>query len=40
MTEPAEGWIRHTGRRCGELRLEHLAKALAPTPVSKPTTIY
>jgi hypothetical protein len=29
MTEPVESWIRRAGRRCGELRLEHLAKALA-----------
>jgi len=29
MTEPVEGWIRRAGRRCGELGLEHLAKALA-----------
>jgi hypothetical protein len=28
MTEPVEGWIRRAGRRCGELGLEHLAKAL------------
>jgi len=29
MTEPVEGWIRRAGQRCGELGLEHLAKALA-----------
>jgi hypothetical protein len=29
MTEPVEGWIRRAGHRCGELGLEHLAKALA-----------
>jgi hypothetical protein len=29
MTEPVEGWIRRAGERCGELGLEHLAKALA-----------
>ena len=29
MTEPVEGWIRRAGRRCGELGLESLAKALA-----------
>ena len=28
MTEPVEGWIRRAGRRCGELGLEHLARAL------------
>jgi hypothetical protein len=28
MTEPVEGWIRRAGRRCGELGLEALAKAL------------
>jgi hypothetical protein len=28
MTEPVEGWIRRAGRRCGELGLERLAKAL------------
>jgi hypothetical protein len=28
MTEPVEGWIRRAGRRCGELGLETLAKAL------------
>jgi hypothetical protein len=28
MTEPVEGWIRLAGRRCGELGLERLAKAL------------
>jgi hypothetical protein len=28
MTEPVEGWIRRAGRRCGELGLEPLAKAL------------
>ena len=28
MTEPVEGWIRRAGRRCRELGLEHLAKAL------------
>jgi hypothetical protein len=29
MTEPVEGWIRRAGCRCGELGLEHLARALA-----------
>jgi len=29
MTESVEGWIRRAGGRCGELGLEHLAKALA-----------
>lgn len=28
MTEPVEGWIRRAGSRCGELDLEHLARAL------------
>jgi hypothetical protein len=28
MTEPVEGWIRRAGCGCGELGLEHLAKAL------------
>lgn len=28
ITEPVEGWIRRAGRRCGELGLETLAKAL------------
>ena len=28
MTEPVEGWIRRAGRRCGELGLERLARAL------------
>jgi hypothetical protein len=28
MTAPVEGWIRRAGRRCGELGLEHLARAL------------
>jgi hypothetical protein len=28
MTEPVEEWIRRAGRRCGELGLEHLARAL------------
>ena len=28
MTEPVEGWIRRAGRRCSELGLAHLAKAL------------
>jgi hypothetical protein len=28
MTEPVEGWIRRAGRRCGELGLSDLAKAL------------
>jgi hypothetical protein len=29
MTEPVEGWIRRAGVRCGELGLDHLARALA-----------
>ncbi len=29
MTEPVEGWIRRAGRRCGDLGLSGLAKALA-----------
>lgn len=28
MTEPVESWIRRAGRRCGELGMSHLAKAL------------
>jgi hypothetical protein len=28
MTEPVEGWIRRASRKCGELGLLHLAKAL------------
>ena len=28
MTEPVEGWIRRAGRRCGELGLSDLARAL------------
>jgi hypothetical protein len=28
MTEPVDGWIRRAGRRCGELGLSKLAKAL------------
>jgi len=28
MTEPVEGWIRRAGRRCGELGLSQLGKAL------------
>lgn len=28
ITEPVEDWIRRAGRRCGELGLSHLAKAL------------
>jgi hypothetical protein len=28
ITEPVEGWIRRAGRRCGELGLENLARAL------------
>jgi hypothetical protein len=28
MTEPVEGWIRRAGRRCSELGLERLARAL------------
>jgi hypothetical protein len=28
MTEPVEGWIGRAGRRCGELGLERLARAL------------
>jgi len=28
MTEPVEGWIRQAGRRCGEIGLSKLAKAL------------
>ena len=28
MTEPVEGWIRRAGRRCGDLGLADLAKAL------------
>jgi hypothetical protein len=28
MTEPVEGWIRRAGRRCGEIGLSKLARAL------------